>query len=57
LLPAILILIYEFMMPYRKSKWEGRDIFNWYSHGVHGLHRDILNLCVLRELLVKNLNI
>jgi Ca-activated chloride channel homolog len=27
LLPAMLILIIEFMMPYRKSAWEGRDIF------------------------------
>jgi Ca-activated chloride channel homolog len=28
LLPAILILIWEFIMPYRKSNWESRDIFN-----------------------------
>jgi Ca-activated chloride channel homolog len=27
LLPCLLILVLEFMMPYRKSKWESRDIF------------------------------
>lgn len=27
LFPALLILIWEFMMPYRKSNWEERDIF------------------------------
>jgi Ca-activated chloride channel homolog len=27
LLPCLLILILEFMMPYRKSQWESRDIF------------------------------
>ncbi len=27
LLPALAILLFEFMMPYRKSTWEGRDIF------------------------------
>ncbi|NJN34929.1 MAG: hypothetical protein HC817_12420 [Saprospiraceae bacterium] len=27
LLPALAILLLEFMMPYRKSTWEERDIF------------------------------
>jgi Ca-activated chloride channel homolog len=27
LLPCLLILVWEFMMPYRKSQWESRDIF------------------------------
>jgi Ca-activated chloride channel homolog len=27
LLPAILILIFEFTMPYRKSRWEEKDVF------------------------------